>query len=194
MPGYSLIEGRGERFDRDKNGWLDDVEDRASRRDLAWRRQQSDRLRIASTSITKSNAAQWETVFVEFDRNRDGVLSAAEIDAAIIAKPAVFGHRTAGLNGSASTVMSPYNLNSDLGLDRAEFRNLLADPRLLAEWAQSPDWVEQFGLRVEQCDKNDDGVLDTAERAQTLMLIRPRGRNTSRKFRVCISFQLSVGR
>jgi hypothetical protein len=176
LPGYSISENGTEHFDRDGSGWLDDVEDRAKRKDPGWRKLQSDRISALAASNVRSNSAQWDKVFAESDRNRDGLLYGAEIEAAMVAQPAVFGHRAIGLNGSITSVLPPFNLNSDLGLDRTEFRNFLAEPRLAAERTRVPDWVEQFGLKIEQCDKNDDGVLDTAERTQTLMLIRQRVR------------------
>jgi hypothetical protein len=41
---------------------------------------------------------------------------------------------------------------------------LLGDPRSVAEVNRSADWVIRFGLKPEQCDTNNDGILDVDER------------------------------
>jgi hypothetical protein len=174
LPGYSLQDEGQDRFDKDGKGWLDDAEDRARRHDPAWRKQHAERIEAAIKSAVSKHGAAWDKNFAEADKNHDGKLTGVELDSAAKEHPEVFIHRLQGLNGGATQVMRPFNVDNDLGLDQKEFRMFLAEPRLLSELNRSADWVTRLGLKPEQCDTNDDGTLDAKERAQLLRLVRER--------------------
>src|SRR6185369_4780098 len=121
-----------------------------------------------------SHGPEWNALFAQADKNRDGKISSFELAAAVTEHPQVFSARLRGMNGPLTQAMQPYDLNNDMTLDRAEFLAFLAEPRLIAEVTRSADWVTKFGLRTEVCDTNDDGILDSAERLKVNRLIRAR--------------------
>jgi hypothetical protein len=79
-----------------------------------------------------------------------------------------------GVNTGLAQAIRPFDLDNDASLGRAEFKDFLADPRPFAEINRSVEWVVRFGLNPQQCDTNDDGVLDTTERKLVNRLIRQR--------------------
>ncbi len=113
--------------------------------------------------------------------NHDGKLSATELEAAVRAKPDLFRAKLLGLNDSLIRSMRPYAVETDYAYSLAEFRAFAADPRPLAEANLSVDWVRKFGLKPEQCDTNDDGIIDTNERALVKDLIKQRGTKAAAK-------------
>ena len=159
------------RFDSDGDGWLNDAERRVMRHDAAWQKELSARISAASSAALKKLGGEWDNLFVVADKNNDGKLSSLEF-VGIATNQVVFGKRLQGINGSPAQVTRPYDLNNDSALDRNEFKEFMADPRLPAEVLRSASWVAKFGLKVEACDTNDDGILDSAERTQTYRLIR----------------------
>lgn len=163
------------RFDRDQNGWLDDQERRAMRRDAAWQKEEQTALKAAMQAAIKRDGARWEAIFTSADKNQDRKLSSGELAAAITAHPQGFVERMRGVNGSVLFAIPPFDLDQDLALDLAEFRSFMAEPRLVAEVNRSVGWLSQFGLKPEQCDTNDDGFIDDRERLNTNRLLRERG-------------------
>lgn len=162
------------RFDRDQNGWLDDAERRNIRRDVAWRTEQQAEWDATVKSATVRHAAEWDALFDSLDGDHDGRLSSLELVHAVSAHPEVFSDRLRGVNCPLAEAMLPFDLNADAAFDKQEFRTFLGDPRLVAEVNRSSDWVVHFGLTPEQCDKNDDGLLDRDERDEVNRLIRTR--------------------
>ena len=162
------------RFDRDGNGWLDDAESRTMRGDAIWQKERTAAVEAAIKTALVAHGAEWDKIFAEVDKNHDGQLSQFELDAAFNAREDVFAPRLAGVNANRPQVVRPFDLNSDSSLDRNEFRQFMADPRLPAELVRSPDWVARFGLKPELCDTNHDGILNAAERTRTYQMIRQR--------------------
>jgi Ca2+-binding EF-hand superfamily protein len=162
------------RFDHNQDGYLDYQERRNMRRDLGSRREQAALVEAAIATALTQHRATWDGILADADKNRDGKLSSFELAAAATSNPAVFVGRLRGVNGSLAQAMRPYDLDSDLMLNRDEFLHFLADPRLVAEVNRSPDWVIQFGLKPEECDTNDNGVLEDSERLLANQLIRER--------------------
>ena len=162
------------RFDRDKNGWLDDVERLAMRRDSAWLKEQQAALVTSRANAGASHGAEWDARFDRADKDGDGKLSKPELSATMSAHRDFFAEHLRGVNGGMGQLIRPYDLNDDSALDRGEFRAFLADPRPASEANRSLDWVTHFGLKPEQCDANDNGILDDDEWLQVDRLIRER--------------------
>lgn len=160
------------RFDRNADGWLNDAERRTMRHDAAWQKELAARIDAARAVALQKHDTEWDNLFASADKNHDGKLSTFEFGGIVTSQPALFTDRLRGHNGQAFQVTRPYDLNNDGALDRPEFKDFMSDPRLPAEVIRSASWVTKFGLKVETCDPNDDGVLDSAERAQVLRLIR----------------------
>jgi hypothetical protein len=161
------------RFDKNRDGWLDDTERRAMRHDTAWQRELSARIESACTEAVKQHGTEWQKLFAAADKDRDSKLSIFELSSLITQQPAVMNERLVGSSlQSLAPLTRPYDLNSDGTLNAAEFTSFMADPRLPSEVSRSPMWVTNFGLKPEQCDTNDDGILDSAERTAALRLIR----------------------
>jgi len=87
-----------------------------------------------------------------------------ELEAAVAAHPKVFREKLRGMNQPLVRAMRPYALEADYSYSLSEFKTFAADPRPLAEVNLSVDWVTKFGLKVEQCDTNDDGMISPNER------------------------------
>lgn len=171
-----------QRFDRTQKGWLTDSEGRTMRHDPAWRKELQAESDQAARAALAQHGSAWDALFAQLDAKRLGRLSALQLTEAAPLHPEVFAWRLRGLNGSISTLLHPFDLNKDLALDRSEFRRFLAEPRLLPELAQSPDWLTRFGLQPEQGDTNDDGVLDREERVRASQLTRARAGKTDQSF------------
>jgi hypothetical protein len=160
------------RFDFDKNGWLDDAERRAMRQDAAWRKEEQQTIDAAMKKAVQQHGTEWDQVFAAADRDHNGQLSSFELAPATTNYPALFADRLRGVNGTLLIALRPFDLDQDLALNQQEFRTFLAEPRLIAEVNRSADWVTKFGLKVEQCDLNGDGLLDANERLTVNRLLR----------------------
>ncbi len=163
-----------QQFDRDGNGWLDDRERRTMQRDSSWQtRTQASLDRVISEAV-KNHDTEWNTLFSALDKNNDKRLSIVELGSAVSNELAFLNERLIGVNTGLAQAIRPFDLDNDASLGRAEFKDFLADPRPFAEINRSVEWVVRFGLNPQQCDTNDDGVLDTTERKLVNRLIRQR--------------------
>jgi Ca2+-binding EF-hand superfamily protein len=161
-----------QRFDKNNDGWLDDAETRAMRQDKSWQIELASRMENARAAAIKEHGVEYENMFKTADKNGDGKLNTFEFASLVKAPNALMAERLIGCNTDPWTLTRPYDLNSDATLDRAEFTRFMSDPRLPSAMNRSVDWVTNFGLTISQCDTNGDGVLDSAERAAALRLIR----------------------
>ena len=162
------------RFDRDKNGWLDDAERRAMRQDAVWKKEEQQTIDAAIRKAIQQHGAEWDLVFAKADHDGNGKLSSFELAAAATNHPALFSDRLRGVNTGLGFAIRPFDLDNDMALNREEFRTFLAEPRLVAEVNRSADWVTRFRLKVEECDLNNDGILDSKERLTVNRLINQR--------------------
>ncbi len=160
------------RFDKNGDGWLDDMERRSMRQDTTWQKEFSSRIEAARARALKEHGPEWEKMFANADKNQDGKLSNLEFATLVSANPSTFAERLLGSNVEPFPLARPFDLDSDAALERAEFLDFMADPRLPSEINRSGTWVTNFGLKLEECDTNGDGILDKTERAAALRLIR----------------------
>ena len=143
-------------------------------RDSSWQtRTQASLDRVISEAV-KNHDTEWNTLFSALDKNNDKRLSIVELGSAVSNELAFLNERLIGVNTGLAQAIRPFDLDNDASLGRAEFKDFLADPRPFAEINRSVEWVVRFGLNPQQCDTNDDGVLDTTERKLVNRLIRQR--------------------